>query len=556
MIERRSWRQHGNAFAVPQGNSDTALSSSTFQHPLPVRSVGAAFPGAYEPLRSLYHHPYTHSVVPSADAQRGVPSSTAAPPSAVASANTSTLSFHHASMPSQPPVPVSHLVNDNNLVHSRSVADVAYQHTATREQQPADDQESLRSVNVNLQREISNQRHEIQRLRVDNSRLHDQVGILSAQESFLRTQLEKVVQRQQELLQFERTPEGQGHREVLEQQNNELRQLVEAKEHELSQMQRQWQETLGRLRAAEDVLHAERATRRSIKTDMTAHFDSPPETSAVADALINAAHTYRAMQALRHVVLTPHSSASAFGWFGDSVESGADTFSRPCSLTQRHCATKCLRLAGAGRSQEPAPVRKSLREAAVELAALTTKTYELVVSTSVHLQNAIHEDELAAMSATATLGSLRHADDALLVERDDNSSGSVTAPLRGGAVHQSVRPTQQKRSSSAGARPFGGDPSLTTASPPRTANSTVETTTASDAQRSPTGMYAVPSTTREGGISHSLRVERSSASSTFTGDSTVRTSRTQPLVHPPRRSGGPQRGGHSTADTYGGCEQQ
>jgi hypothetical protein len=220
---------------------------------------------------------------------------------------------------------------------------------------------SLSSVNVQLQQELDAARHEAKRVAVDNSRLRDQLQVFSAQETFLKAELEKVVARQQQLLSFERTPEGLGKVELLEHQNRELKDFVAKKEEELRTMQGRLQESLQRThRLSAALATAEQQARDSNISHHGGNTSQSPrlsETPHAPDHMLQALmrHVPRLRQAqrdanislqswmaLRHVMNTPHQGSSRPRFARHNNEEA------PCALSQRHCAMQCLNLAARG----------------------------------------------------------------------------------------------------------------------------------------------------------------------------------------------------------------
>lgn len=211
---------------------------------------------------------------------------------------------------------------------------------------------SLSSVNVQLQQDLDAARHEAKRSLVDNSRLRDQLQISSAQEVFLKAELEKVIARQQQLLSFERTPEGLGKVELLEQQNRELKEFVAKKEEELRTMQTRLHDShliTQRLNAA--LVTAAQQQRDLVNNNKRAELPSPPQDGLynvqelirkhlplLRHAERDAKFSLKSLMALRHVMTTPHLHD---GPHGRSQQTS-------CALTQRHCAMQCLSLASRG----------------------------------------------------------------------------------------------------------------------------------------------------------------------------------------------------------------
>lgn len=340
---------------------------------------------------------------------------------------------------------------------------------------------SLSTVNVQLQQDLEAARHEAKRVSVDNSRLRDQLQIASAQEVFLKSELEKVVARQQQLLSFEHTPMGLGKVEVLEHQNKELKDFIGHKEGELRTMQTRLQESMQRVQQ----LNAALVEKDRSMVDVLQKRQAPQLQDDSSDAaagrlwqkigrhipLLQQAHrsavfSLNATMALRHVVLAPHHHEGRDGQARSTLPRET-----PCHLTQRHCAMQCLQLAARGEQTslhatsttfatgQNDDVAAALDDMLQKICSVLEQHQQLVVSGATELLAKAAEDEAAALLDAAPVPEANqwdHNDDEYLISSSERQQLHRTQPTAATAVP----PTRQTTT------PRSDDVHRSTAAPP------------------------------------------------------------------------------------------
>jgi hypothetical protein len=206
----------------------------------------------------------------------------------------------------------------------------------------------MEDISVELQRENEKLRLEVSKFKMECLRLKDQVSSLSNREEYLQAQLENAVRQQQKLLHFDRSAEGQGQRELLEEQNGELRAALGAKEQEITKLQVQVRELRGRVVGFEEALLRGRPTAPaslSGKGTLARRWHDK-----LCVALSSCHFILKCLNAAVHIQTQPH--------FDETVEDadedhGVDAV---CRWTREECEKRCVSVAACGNAELPSEV--------------------------------------------------------------------------------------------------------------------------------------------------------------------------------------------------------